>query len=104
MERFVETPGSHRLNTQLFNVVGPAYIPVYLDEFGTATVWPAAERRLLRGPRRWLVLGILAVLVVCAAHLGVKASTRHAKPAPVVEVSGGMLWSSAIGGLEANRW
>ena len=106
MGRHAEAPVSRRLNTQLFTVVGPSYVPDHVSEFARTTDWSRAQPRQPGGARNWLVLGAVVTLLVVLANIGtiVHATTRQAKPAPIFQNSGGAPSFGAIGGIEANRW
>ena len=97
-------PTAYNLNTQLFTVVGPAYVPERTAELGRHMEWPAPAR--MSRSRRCAVLAAIAALVLTVANFSdiVRATARQAKSAPVVQVSSGTPSFSLAGGAETNRW
>jgi hypothetical protein len=111
MERDTGKPLSHSLNTQLFSVVGQAYVPYRTSEFSPEIeplrAVPATKNC---GRKRWLVFYALAALVVLAANLInigtiVHATTRPAaKPAAIMQSLGGATSFGVFGGIEASLY
>jgi len=107
MGRKAGAPASHSLlNTQLFSVVGVAYIPDQISDFSPHTIWTLPKSKQQGGVGRLLVLCALAALLVVLAHTGtiVHATMSQTQPASVSHLSGGSPWIGAVGGTEVNRW
>ena len=111
MEHNAGKPVIHSLNTQLFSVVGQAYVPHRTSDFSREieqlrVVPKAADTNR----KRWLVFYALAAALVVVTNLVnigtiVHATTRPvAKPAPIYQSLGGATSIGVVGGLEAVRW
>ena len=103
MERQAGHPLSRRLNTQLFTVVGPSYVPERLGEPRHEGGWfraPAAGRN------RWLAIAAAAALILFAANIGniVEATARSGGPAPLAQPAGLGPSIAIFGGSEPIRW
>jgi hypothetical protein len=99
----------HNVDTQLFNVVGPSYLPAQIAEFRRAPTWSEPQPRPVGGAKRGLgFFGLIALVVFLAnlAYVGtiVHATTRGVKSAPVVEVSPIAPSIAIFGGNEPIRW
>jgi hypothetical protein len=109
MGRKASANGSHHVDTQLFSVVGPSYVPDHVDEFRRGPDWSEPRPRSASGRRPGLGLyGLIALAVLLAnlVYVGtiVHATTRGVTSAPVVEVSPIAPSIAIFGGNEPIRW
>ena len=108
MSREPGIPPSHHLNTQLFGVIGPVYVPDRLSEYRVETGWARAPRGD-HGRKRWLLFYAAVALVVLGANLLyigaiVHATTRGAEPPMALQGSPIAPSIAIFGGSEPIRW
>ena len=103
MGRHFEIASSRRLNTQLFAVVGPAYVPEQVSEFRTD---PRPRKARAGSRRRWLAFWAAAGLILLAANSAniVDATARNAARVQVSQPSGFGPSMAIFGGGEPIRW
>jgi hypothetical protein len=94
---------SRRLNSQLFAVVGPAYVPDRISDLRTETQFlprPAAPRW------RWLPFGLIAAVLLSIAYVNNigEATARGDAAAPIAQSNGVAPSIAIFGGGEPIRW
>ena len=94
---------SHRLNTQLFSVVGPAYVA---EQFGEFRQHSGPRRKPGQAGKRWLAFCAAAGLILLAANFAniVDATARYAALAPTSQSVGFAPSMAIFGGGEPIRW